>query len=235
MADEDILAAVRAKRGYLLPHHGLMATAAPGLLEAYDQAYAQIALTPRHLSIHDREFIWLAVLATTDESLATHHIQKFRDAGGTDAMIGAAFTAAAMAIGGQAFDFAAEHWGRQLAPFDARHAYLEACQGGAPWRLTVLALLAAMVCRRRQRLLGWLIEAGYAASIAEDAMAEAMTLAMFPGSVPYFVRACGVWRGMILDGQVPASARYAAWARMTGQDGFDEASGLVPQVNPPGR
>lgn len=226
--DDDALRAVRAKRGYLLPHHGLIATAAPGLLEAYDAAYTQIALTPRHLSVHDREFIWLAVLATTDEGLATHHIHKFREAGGTDAMIGAAFTAAAMAIGGQAFDFAAVDWAHALAPFDARTAYLEACQGGAPWRLTVLALLAAMVCRRRERLLGWLIEAGYAAGIAEDAMAEAMTLAMFPGSVPYFVRACGVWRGLILDARVPASARYVAWARMTGQGGFDEAAGLAP-------
>ncbi|WP_431284744.1 carboxymuconolactone decarboxylase family protein [Humitalea sp. 24SJ18S-53] len=224
MADDDALRAVRAKRGYLLPHHGLMATAAPGLLEAYDQAYTQIALTARHLSEHDREFIWLAVLATTDEGLATHHIAKFRAAGGTDAMIGAAFTAAAMAIGGQAFDFAARDWGVQLAPFDARAAYLEACQGGAPWRLTLLALLGAMVCRRRERLLGWLIEAGYEASIPEDAMAEAMTLAMFPGSIPYFVRACGVWRALIVAGSVTASPRYAAWAAMTGQGGFDEAS-----------
>ncbi len=221
--DEDALRAVRHKRGYLLPHHGLMATAAPGLLEAYDAAYTAIALTPRHLSEHDREFIWLAVLATTDESLATHHIQKFRAAGGSDAMIAAAFTAAAMAIGGQAFDFAARDWAGPLAPFDARVAYLEACQGGAPWRLTVLALLASVVCRRRDRLLGWLIEAAYEASIPEDAIAEAMTLAMFPGSIPYFVRACGVWRDAILQGRVAASPRYAAWAAMTGQDGFGAA------------
>ena len=49
---------------------------------------------------------------------------------------------------------------------------------------------------------------------------------MFPGSVPRFVTACGVWRGLIADGTLPASARYREWAALSGQGGFDESSGL---------
>ena len=123
---EQRLAAVRAKRGYLLAHHGLMALAFPKLLDGYDAAYTALALEDRVLSHHDREFVWLAVLAATDERVATHHITKFRAAGGTDAMIGAAFAAGALAIGAEAFDFAARDWARQLAPFDPRAAYLDA-------------------------------------------------------------------------------------------------------------
>jgi hypothetical protein len=163
--------------------------------------------------------------AATDEALATHHIAKFRAAGGDDALIGAAFAAAALAIGAEAFDFAAHRWGAQLAPFDPRAAYLDAVAAiapAAPRRLVHLAQCAVQVCRARWRVLEWQIEAAYADNVPEDEIAEAITLAMFPGSIPRFVEACGVWRGMIAAGRVAASERYKAWAALTGQGGFDE-------------
>ena len=57
-----LLSGIRAKRGYLLPHHGLMAITAPALLDAYDAAYTQMTLNDRVLDHHDREFVWLAIL-----------------------------------------------------------------------------------------------------------------------------------------------------------------------------
>ncbi|NKC33319.1 carboxymuconolactone decarboxylase family protein [Falsiroseomonas selenitidurans] len=228
---EARLAAVRAKRGYLLPHHGLMALAFPKLLEGYDAAYTALALDDRVLSRHDREFVWLAVLAATDEALATHHIAKFREAGGDDAMIGAAFAAAALAIGAEAFDFAARDWGRQLAPFDPRASYLDTLRRvapAAPIRLVHLAGLAVQVCRARWRPFAWHLAAAYADGVEEEAMAEAISLAMFPGSVPRFVEACGHWRRLIAEGALPASPRFRAWASLTGQGGHDEATGLAP-------
>jgi hypothetical protein len=113
-----------------------------------------------------------------------------------------------------------------LAPFDPRAAYLDAVAGiapAAPRRLVHLAQCAVQVCRARWRLLEWQIEAAYAAAVPEDEIAEAITLAMFPGSIPRFVEACGVWRALIADGRVAASERYRAWAALTGQGGFDEA------------
>jgi alkylhydroperoxidase/carboxymuconolactone decarboxylase family protein YurZ len=228
---EARLREVRAKRGFLLPHHGLMALAFPKLLAGYDAAYTAMALDDRVLSHHDREFVWLAVLAATDEALATHHIAKFREAGGTDAAIGAAFAACAIAIGAEAFDFAARDWGRQLAPFDPEAAYLETLRRAAPgaeMRLVHLAGLAVQVCRARWRPFGWHLKAAYADAVPEEEMAEAISLAMFPGSVPRFVEACGHWRGLIADGTLPASARFRAWAALTGQGGHDEATGLAP-------
>ena len=217
---------VRAKRGYLLPHHGLLALTSPELLAGYDAAYTAVALTDRVLSHHDREFVWLAVLAATDEALATHHIAKFREAGGTDEGISRAFAACAWAIGGQAHDFAARDWARQTLPWDPRAAYLDGVGRLSPIRLVHLAQSAVHVCRARWRLLEWQIEAAYTASVPEDEIAEALTLAMFPGSIPHFVEACGVWQKMIATGRVAASPRYRAWATMEGQGGFDEASGI---------
>jgi alkylhydroperoxidase/carboxymuconolactone decarboxylase family protein YurZ len=223
---ESRLAAVKARRGYLLPHHGLMAVAFPDLLAGYDAAYTAVALADRVLSHHDREFVWLAVLAATDEALATHHIAKFRAAGGDDAGISAAFAACTWAIGGAAHDFAARDWARQIAPWEPRAAYLAGARALSPLRLVHLAQSATHVCRGRWRLLEWQIAAAYEDGVPEDEIAEAISIAMFPGSIPRFVEACGVWLGMIARGEVPASPRYRAWARLSGQGGFDEASGI---------
>ena len=215
---------VRSKRGYLLPHHGLMATAFPDMLAGYDAAYTAVALTDRALSHHDREFVWLAVLAATDEALATHHIAKFRAAGGTDEGISQAFAACAWAIGGQAHHFAARAWSGQIAPWDPKAAYLAGMRLLRPARLAHLAGCAVQVCRARWRLLEWQIEAAYAEGVPEDEIAETLAIAMFPGSVPHFVEACGVWQRMIAAGQVQASARYRVWGTMSGQGGYDDVA-----------
>lgn len=225
---EQRLREVRAKRGYLLPHHGLLALAFPDLLAGYDAAYTAMALADRVLSHHDREFVWLAVLAATDEALATHHIAKFRAVGGTDEGIGAAFAACAWALGARAHDFAARDWSAQLAPWDPQVAYVGGVRRLAPLRLVHLAQCAVHVCAGRWRLLGWQLQAAYADSVPEDEIAEALTLAMFPGSVPRFVEACGVWRSLIADGTLPATDRYRSWAALTGQGGFDETGGSPP-------
>ncbi len=218
------LAAVHAKRGYLLPHHGLLALAFPDLLAGYDAAYTAMALADRVLSHHDREFVWLAVLAATDEALATHHIAKFRAAGGDDAGISAAFAAAAWAIGAEAHDFAAKHWAAQIAPWNPQEAYLEGVRRLTPLRLVHLAQLSVHVCKARWGVLRWQIAAAYTDGVLEPEIAEALTLAMFPGSIPRFVEACGVWQKMIAADEVPASAAYRVWANFKGQGGFDEAS-----------
>jgi alkylhydroperoxidase/carboxymuconolactone decarboxylase family protein YurZ len=218
------LAAVHAKRGYLLPHHGLLALAFPDLLAGYEAAYTAMALADRVLSHHDREFVWLAVLAATDEALATHHIAKFRAAGGEDAGISAAFAAAAWAIGAEAHDFAAKHWAAQIAPWDPRAANLEGVRRLAPLRLVHLAQLSVHVCKARWGVLRWQIAAAYDDGVPEGEIAEALTLAMFPGSIPRFVEACGVWQKMIAADEVAASAPYRIWANFEGQGGYDEAS-----------
>jgi alkylhydroperoxidase/carboxymuconolactone decarboxylase family protein YurZ len=223
---EQRLEAVRAKRGYLLPHHGLLALAFPDLLAGYDAAYSAMALADRVLSHHDREFVWIAVLAATDEALATHHIAKIREAGGTDATFESAFAAAALAIGADAYDFAARDWAVQLSPWNSQAAFLRNVRQHEPLRLVHLAMAAVHVCRARWRPLGWQLAAAYQDGVPEDEIAEALTLAMFPGSVPRFVEACGVWQRLIADGTLPAAERYQTWARMTGQGGYDEASGV---------
>jgi alkylhydroperoxidase/carboxymuconolactone decarboxylase family protein YurZ len=226
------LESVRAKRGYLLPHHGLMAITAPTLLEAYDATYTALALDERVLDRHDREFVWLAILIATDEAIATHHIPKFKQAGGTDGEIEIVLAVTAIAIGFEAFRFVDRYWLPHLPGIEPREIYLRVLSqaaGGAPMRLVHLAAAAVQTCRAAWDALAWQITAAYADGVPEADLAEALSLVMFPGSVPRFVEAARVWRELILAGRVPASPAFRAWASLSGQGGYDEASGKIPR------
>lgn len=218
---------IRAKRGYLLPHHGLMAITSPRLLDAYDAAYTAMALDDRILSHHDREFVWLAVLIATEEVQATHHIAKFRDAGGSDEEVEVILALAALSLGFGAYRFVDRHWRGHLATIKPHAIYLDTLRGVArdvPMRLIHLAAASVHVCKAAWDALELQIVAAYDAGVPEAELAEAMSLAMFPGSVPHFVEAASVWRGLIAARKVDASPAFREWAAMSGQGGFDEAS-----------
>ncbi|MDO9525119.1 MAG: carboxymuconolactone decarboxylase family protein [Gemmobacter sp.] len=216
------LEAVRAKRGYLLPHHGLMALTAPKLLEAYDATYTALALDDRVLSHHDREFVWMAVLIATDEAIATHHIPKFRNAGGTDAELAAVLAVTALVCGFRAYRFTHDHWRDHLPTLDVQARWIAAvcaAGSGADLRLVHLAACAVQICNADWLGLDWQIRAAYADTVPEADLAEAMSITMFPGSVPHFVEAAKVWRNLIASDAVQASDGFRAWAALSGQDG----------------
>lgn len=230
MSNSDDLAArlrqLRDKRGYLLPHHGLMAISAPRLLDAYDATYSALALEPRVLSRHDHEFVWLATLIATDEALGSHHIARFRDAGGKPAEIEAILSLTALALGAGAYRFVKRCWLQHLPELDPEKAYLAVFRttaSGVPLRLAHLAAAAVHTCQAAWDALEWQIRAAYADGVPEAELAEGLSLTMFPGSVPHFVEAARVWRELIVSNKVSASADFRAWASMAGQGGYDEA------------
>lgn len=218
---EARLRAVREKRGYLLPHHGLLAITSPRMLDAYDHAYTELALAPRVLDAHDREFVWLAILIATDEALATHHIAKFLAAGGTIAEVEAVLRLTAWAMGGRAYGFVGEHWLPHLPGLDLDAAYANAMPGAG--RLAIMAAAAVHACLADWAQLRRSIRLAYAQVVPEVELAEALSLVMFPGSVPRFVEAARVWLELIREGVVAPGPDFAAWAALQGQGGFDEA------------
>jgi alkylhydroperoxidase/carboxymuconolactone decarboxylase family protein YurZ len=87
-----------------------------------------------------------------------------------------------------------------------------------------MALSAIHTTHRHWWELALHIKGAYAAGVTEMELAEAISYAMFPGSIPNFVDACGVWQGMIARGEVPASPVFALWgASAAEQKGFDGA------------
>ena len=232
MNDLDPLAAlshIHAKRGYLLPHHGLMAISTPHLLECYDSIYSALALEERHLSRHAREFVWLGVLISCEESLGSHHVKRFVDAGGDAAHLGLATAISAIAKGSDGFLFVEDHWMPYLGTANPREQYLAAFAQLIGPVLPALAHMTACAVHTfsgNWRALKWQIEAAYQAGANELELAEALSIAMFPGSVPHYVRAAEVWRQLIVEGAVPASDLFIQWAEISSQGGYDEASGV---------
>ena len=227
------LAALKEKRGYLLPHHGLLAVGEPRLLAAYDRLYTTLTLQQRTLDERAKEFVWLTILVTTEEAIATHHIRRMRDAGGTDAEFELAMHLSAYAKGANDFLFVGEHWSPHLPDYDATRAYrdgiaaLVGTSGVAPgW--VELALAAAHTCQRHWEWLDEHIAGAYRQGVPERALLEALSLTMFPGGVPNFVEAAARWRQLILDGSVSPTPSFDAWARAPGQGGFDEALAADP-------
>jgi alkylhydroperoxidase/carboxymuconolactone decarboxylase family protein YurZ len=224
------VAPLKARRGYLLPHHGLLAATSERLLQAYDQAYSALALEMKTLSVRDRELVWLAVLIATDEALASHHIPKFMDGGGTPAEFEAVVRLTAMVQGSGAFRFVRSHWARHVPAFDAEASYRAALVATAAplsardaW-LCACAVHAARGDFTEEGGLREAIVAAYEAGVTEPDLAEALSIMMFPGSVPFFVEAARVWLALIRDGRVTPSPAFAAWAALEGQGGHEEAS-----------
>lgn len=225
-----MLSGLREKRGYLLPHHGLMAVASPELMKAYDATYTALTLQERTLTLYQKEIVWLIILVSTGEAIATHHIDRLRKGGGGEHEVAAALAFAAWADGADRHAFVARHWGLHLEGFDAVASYRDGLEvlrtrhGTERW-IVEIGMAAAHQCHRRWDWVAEHIVGAYGEGADETAIAEGLSLAMFPGGVPNFVDACEVWRGLIGRGEVDASGPFRAWAEMTGQGGFDEASG----------
>ncbi|MDX2222443.1 MAG: carboxymuconolactone decarboxylase family protein [Rhodospirillaceae bacterium] len=219
-AGQDALArldAVKAKRGYLLPHHGLLAITAPELLAGYDACYTALTLVPRHLSPREREFVWLGVLNVRRESIASQHLTKFKAAGGTQEEVELIVRLSALAEGAGAFDFIAEHWQHHLTGYDRAAVYAEAFQrliAGTTVRLPLVHMAAAAIhaCLQRHLTLAWHIAECYRLKTDEYELSEALSYVMFSGSVPYYIEACGVWQQMIRRGDLAATPPFATWA-----------------------
>ncbi|EPX85115.1 carboxymuconolactone decarboxylase family protein [Salipiger mucosus] len=219
---ETDLADLKAKRGYLLPHHGLLAMTAPNLLAGYDAAYTALALEDRVLSHHDREFVWLAILIAADEAHATHHIAKFHAAHGTPEELAAVLRLTATVCGFRAFRFTQEHWKTLLpevdVPAEWRRAVTAAGEG-APPDLVQMAACTVQICMGDWEGLRWQLRDAYAAGVDEMALSEALSLTMFPASVPYFVTTAQIWREMIRAGELDATEPFLTWAHFPGQGG----------------
>lgn len=225
---EERLREIRAQRGYLLPHHGLMAVAAPNLLEAYNETYINLAFGNENIGPAAREFVWLIIEAIARDAIATHHIARWRDAGGTDTDLEIAIKLAAFAEGAGVFSFVSEHWQAHLPDYEKETVYRSGLakivgNSNIPAGWVEIALAAAHACKRQWWAFQIHVRGAYETDVSEGELADALSLTTFPSGVANFVEACELWRQLILSGAVKATEPYRAWAEMSGQGGFDGA------------
>lgn len=225
---EDIrraLEAIRAARGFVLPHHGAMAAALPELHQSYEAMYRALTLEQRHLAPLEKEVTWLAILAACEEPVGTHHLHKFRLAGGDDALAAAVFRLVGWAAGAPRYACFAAHWQGQFPALPAAAEYLRGCDAllaGTPLSpaLARLALIGVHTACEEMWGLGVALESAYALEVDEKRMAEAMSLAIWPRGVNRFVKATAAWLDLLRSGRVTPSPAFQAWAEVAGQGAF---------------
>jgi alkylhydroperoxidase/carboxymuconolactone decarboxylase family protein YurZ len=219
---------LRKTRGFLLPHHGAMAAALPDLHEAYFTMYRALTLTRRHLSDHEKEFVWLCVLIATKEAIGTHHLDLFTRAGGTQRQAALALRLTGYAEAAGYFAFAIKHWKRFLPEIDPIRDYavgIDALLAGSdiPCGLADLALMAAQAAVAREAGVAAHIRSAYEQKVPEEKIAEALSLIIWPAGVNRFLEACAVWHELMAHGDVAPSPRFKVWASTPGQGGFEDS------------
>lgn len=222
------LESLRAARGFLLAHHGALAAGAPALHDAYLAMYRELTVAPRLLTALERECVWLAILVTAREGIGTHHLELFRQHGGSEPMAEALVTLAGIAPALDALCFAADHWGSFLpglspAAYDRQVA---AARGPLPEAVAELALLATQAARHAQGGVAHHLKRAYALGLDEAAMVEALSYIIWPCGVNAFVAACETWAGLMQSGVLTPSARFAVWAEMA-MGAYDPATGAA--------
>ncbi len=231
MDDDSVPAALRERiealrktRGFLLPHHGAMAVAAPDLQDAYFGMYAALTQTDRHLTPFEREVVWLAILIAAKEAIGTHHVELFFKAAGTQAQAELLTRLCAFSLGAEAFAFMDRHWSAPFPGLAGEGAYLAAFEAlldeaVLPRALSHLAIAALQATLGRHWGLKAHIKALYNQHASEDQLVEALSLIMWPVGVNHFLDACGVWAELMASGHVEPSERYRVWASTPRQHG----------------
>ncbi len=111
--ETSILARIRAKRGYLLPFHELLARNAPAVLQRYDDFYSQVWLEQNVLDARTKELVAIGIHAAVLEREGLEiHLRRAVAAGATEAEIVEAMTLAGIPAGMYAVVVAADVWQR---------------------------------------------------------------------------------------------------------------------------
>jgi alkylhydroperoxidase/carboxymuconolactone decarboxylase family protein YurZ len=212
------LAANRERRGYILPHQGLMAAAMPRLQDGYATMYAALTIDENHLSPFEREFVWLAVLTAAGEHVGTHHVKLFFELGGNRQQAEVVFRMVALATGApRSFQFLAEHWERHFDPLEGISGYHAAADAlirgsGVTSELAHLALLAVHTTLAQRWGIEVELKAGYAAGVDEGKLAEACCLPMWATGINRTIDAAQVWLDLMRSGMITPSPSFQAWA-----------------------
>lgn len=203
----DVLAAVRAKRGYVLTYHRLLNEVSPELLAAYDDFYTKFTLTSRVLTPMEKETIWMALIAATRAKPSGRiHLPRARKAGMGPQAVADTFALAAACEGIDLFGFSAAAFGEWFADRRARATYLrnfDAARGGIPRALAHTAAAVAQAGRRNAEGMALHLVEAFRAGATRAKVAEGLCYVLMHCGGPTMLDAMQVWLRMARRGRVP--------------------------------
>lgn len=201
-----LLRALLEKRGYLYPHHRLMAAADPELFARYDRYYDALTLLPRALDEADREIVWAGLIVASRAGEGTHHFRRGERFGVDPASYTAAAAIAALAAGWDALFEASAAFVEWLPAEGAEAAYraaLQAVAGPLSARLVHLVAIAAHAGPSREAALRLHLHEAFAAGATMAEVAETLTYAAFHCGMPSLIHNAEIWQRAAADGLCP--------------------------------
>ena len=206
---DEVLARIRAERGYTLSYHEIYARLDPTFLEAYAGLYRACTLDERALPADRRETVWIALLNGIREEVGSIHLERAAAAGVDGDAVTAAVRLAAVADSWESLDFAFAHWQRFLTGQERDEEYLGLVRAAAQplaEDLTDLVLMVVHAARRRGE--PFLLHLGrcLGAGVPEDQVAEALSYVMQPVGANRLLWATDLWLEALRDGRLPPSA-----------------------------
>ena len=207
MKKENRLAAVEAKRGYLLPYHRMFAADDPELLAAYDKLYEKLTLDRRVLSPRERELVWAGLLTTAREAHGRIHMQRGIDAGLTSDQLGDAIALGAAAETFPALTFATQHWSEWIAPEATTVRYLkltEVAWGSIEPALAEIILVTCQAARLETEAQRLHLVRAFEAGATRGQIAEALSYILLPCGGPTLIEAVDCWDRMAQEGLCPS-------------------------------
>lgn len=203
---EGVIAAVGAKRGYLLPYHRMLATHDPALLAAYDAFYEQLTLTEKVLPPREKEIVWIALLAAAREGVGSLHLKRGIAAGLTLEEIAAAVALSAASESFAAFLFAAAHWSDwtpDAVTTAGYRALVEAARGPVEPRVAELALVLCHAARKGEAAMRLHMTAYFGLGGTPAALSEALAFLFLPLGGNMLIDAVEIWHRAAADLGLP--------------------------------
>jgi alkylhydroperoxidase/carboxymuconolactone decarboxylase family protein YurZ len=208
-----VLAAVKAKRGYLLPYHRLLARTDPDLLAAYDAYYERLTLRPRALAPRQRELVWTALQLAAREAHGSIHLRRADKAGVPRGRLADAVALAAAAESLVALDYAAAHWAAWVPSKPARQRYLKlakVARGGIDRRLAEIVLVVCHAARRTYGGMRIHLPRAFKAGATVPELAEALSYMLLPCGGPALIDAVQCWADAAAERLCPAPYKREA-------------------------
>lgn len=192
----DILEILKAKRGYLLPYHRMLAAHAPELLARYDAFYEKLTLDRNLLEPRWKEFVWIAILAAAREGVGSLHLDRARAAGLTREEMETAVALSALSESFPAFRFGMEKWQGWLSPGALERGYLALVTAAAKDVEPALVELALLVChgtRQDERAFALHLRRFAAAGGTPAQLSEALSYLFIPLGANLLIEIVEIW------------------------------------------
>lgn len=201
-----VLESVKAKRGYLLTYHRMLAADDPELLAAYDGFYERLTLNPRVLTMQQRELVWAALQVAAREAHGQIHMRRAYKVGLGSPELSDSLAIAGVVEAWPAMQFGPTHWGEWIAAPDITERYIRTFETARGAIEPAHAETIAAVCHAARRTHDGMklhLARAFAAGASVPAMAEALSYMLLPCGGPALIDAVAAWEEASAAGDCP--------------------------------